>query len=161
MHNSSCSGTHSLVILIDLSYLNINFYVKMRVFVEFGNQQNQTSQPQPTIINNTIQQHPPNPQIPPPQIPTQTLPPIATQVPVTTTPILQAPPPQFAPPFTPAPPFLQPGVPPASFIPPQPAPILNYVQGQPQFPQTPYQGFQQPFNAVVNNTFYLFGGWEG
>ncbi|GJQ82439.1 hypothetical protein Trydic_g11853 [Trypoxylus dichotomus] len=111
------------------------------------NQQNQPPQPTTIITNNAL--HPTTAQLP--QIPPQTLPPIPAQVPVTTTPILQAPP-QFAPPFTPAPPFLPAGVPPTSFIPQQTGPILNYVQGQPQYPQPPYQGYQQPFNAVSQPT---------
>lgn len=85
-----------------------------------------------------------------PQIPPPPLPPIPQQVPVTSTPILQAPP-QFAPSYPQPPPnFLQPGVAPPPFIPQQTPQIINYVQGQPQFPQAPFHGFQQQFNTVVS-----------
>lgn len=116
----------------------------------YATEYNQAPQPaqqqgilqQPNSIHGST---PPLSQIPPPPLPT-----IPQQVPVTTNPILQAPP-QFATPFPQAPPpFLPPTVPTASFI-PQPAPsIINYVQGQAQFPQAPpYQGYQhQQFNAV-------------
>nr|XP_022914646.1 protein CASC3 isoform X1 [Onthophagus taurus] len=113
------------------------------------NQQGQTSQPTPSqtniIPNNTIH---PTTAAQLSQMPNPTLTPIPPQVPVTTTPILQGPP-QYAPPFPPAPTFLQPGVSPASFIPPQNTPIINY--GQPQY-QAPFQGYQQQFNTVNQPT---------
>lgn len=123
-------------------------------FASDYNQQNQSnsSQQQPGIIplqNNQI--HGGTTQMP--QIPPPPLAPLPQPTPVTTTPILQAPP-QFAANFPQAPPnFLQPGPPP--FIPQQTPQIINYVQGQPQFPQPPFQGFQQQFNPVVSTLHFV------
>lgn len=85
-----------------------------------------------------------------PQIAPPPLAPIPQQgVPVSSAPILQAPP-QYGAAFPQAPPaFLQPTVAPAPFIPQQTPSIINYVQSQ-QFPQGPYQTYQQPFNPVVS-----------
>lgn len=91
-----------------------------------------------------------------PQIPPPPLAPLPQQVPVTSTPILQAPP-QFAPsyPQPPPPNFLQANVaPPPPFIPPQTPQIINYVQGQAQYPQAPFPSYQQPYNAVVSYLFH-------
>lgn len=115
------------------------------------NQQSSSNQQQPTIIHQGPQIHTSGTQMP--QIAPPPLAPIPQQgVPAAAAPILQAPP-QFAAPFPQAPPpFLPPAVRPPPFIPQQTPQIINYVQSQPQFPQPPFQGFQQPFNPVVSRT---------
>lgn len=114
-------------------------------FPEYNQQPDPAVAPQP-LIHQATPIHHTTTQVS--QLPPQTIP-IPQQVPpVTAAPLLQA---QFPQGFPQAPPtaFLQPGVPPPTFIPPQPPQIINYVQGQPTFPPN-FQGYQQQFNPVVS-----------
>ncbi|KAF5296138.1 hypothetical protein FQR65_LT10308 [Abscondita terminalis] len=112
---------------------------------------NQPTQASLLQQTNTIHASTPVPQIAPPPLST-----IPQQV--TGNPILQAPP-QFAAPFPqPPPPFLPPAVPTASFITQQAPPIINYVQGQGQFPAAPppYQVLQHQQFSAVNQPAELY-----
>lgn len=109
--------------------------------LDYNQQSDPAGAPQP-LIHQAAPIHHTNNQVP------QAIP-IPQQIPpVTAAPLLQA---QFPQGFPQAPPpaFLQPGVAPPPFIPPQPPQIINYVQGQPPFPPN-FQGYQQQFNPVVS-----------
>lgn len=141
--------------LFEFDFLGASIRVYSLLFYYFADFAPQPSQgaPQQSLLHQAGSMHAsPNqmPQIAPPP-----LAPIPQQgVPVSTAAILQAPP-QFGAAFPQAPPpFLQPAVAPPAFIAQQTPQLINYVQSQPQYPQAPFQGFQQTYNPVVSEHFY-------
>lgn len=116
------------------------------IILEYNQQSDAAVGSQPQLIHQPTPIHHTTGQIPPQTILPQQVPP------VTAASLLQGQFPQGFPQGTPAA-FLQAGVAPPTFIPPQPPQIINYVQSQPTFTAN-YQGYQQQFNPVVSFNYF-------